>query len=128
MTLPIEAYWQGRIAHKENPDAVTWEHLLPYAVRHLTQPWLDGWRDEVGDYFWTPGGAAGGKEPIPLSDVIGKNGGICPYCWGWPLKMKKDGSIWCFGYPCCSIMGQTPNGLLIDMAALYDRSSIKLHN
>lgn len=91
MTHPIEAYYQGVQARKDNPLATTWDHILPYAVRELTEAWLDGWYDAVGKYRW------GRKGPVSINTL----GGYCPFCWHTGMVNLPDGILRCRNYPCC---------------------------
>lgn len=85
---PIDVYYEGRKAYKDNPHATTWEGILPYGVSHLVNPWLDGWNDEKEN-----------KKPLL---PFGVEDGRCPNCYGYRLRARiSDGAIICIQYPCC---------------------------
>lgn len=119
MTWPAQAYKRGREARREHPDATTWENILPYATHTLVDAWLEGWYNEVGvnhfmSYYFPDVEAA-----------IGKENGICPYCWNHPLiRRKRDNKLWCIKYPCMTLLGR-PDGRIIneeDIAkGIYER-------
>ncbi len=70
-TIPLQAYWRGKLARTLNPDAKTWENILPYAVRDLVQAWLDGWFDD--------------------RHAMNR----CPYCWNFGFTDLPDGVTRC---------------------------------
>lgn len=86
-TRPHDAYLRGRDDRKKYPDAKSCDEILPYAIHNLTVAWLDGWRDEAGDYHWYPGGQ-GPPVPVPW----GVEGGLCPKCGGMGHVVLSDGT------------------------------------
>lgn len=105
-TMAIEAYEQGFLARLENPEAASWQGIMPYSVSPLTHSWIDGWRDAVGDYHWWPGGVG---PPVAVEWCV--PGGRCPHCSNYPLRRKSNGELWCIQYPCSRICLRPNNGV-----------------
>lgn len=97
-TTPYEAYVRGRADRRAHPEATTWEGVLPYAVQDLVHSWIDGWRDEAGDYHWH---VLVGKDTYQAIQVLWNCvGGRCPLCAHYPMTDMPDGILRCRTYPC----------------------------
>jgi hypothetical protein len=89
LTSCYGAYARGRQDRRENPNATTWEGILPFSCpRDIVNSWLDGWNDESGKYIWK-------GVPTPWGEE-----GRCPYCASYPMTRSPDGILRCRTYPC----------------------------
>ena len=99
MTRPIDAYYDGVEARINTPDLLKKRSFIPYSGL-LAEAWLDGWNDAGGQYIYTLKDCKRTGK-VPISETIGKFGGVCPDCWSFAgLTDLPDVVILCCYSPC----------------------------